>query len=92
MSDTIIISKFCILSLYIVTNMSEEEKAKQDVIKSVFYDDEYGYGSKINTLKHAKELDKDSTMDDIDKFMNEVSVRNKKGCSNYNGFLLIFHS
>ena len=36
MSDTIIISKLCILSLYIVTNMSEEEKARHDVIQAIF--------------------------------------------------------
>ena len=36
MSDTIIILIFHILSLYITTNMSEEEKAKHDVIEAVF--------------------------------------------------------
>ena len=34
--------------------MSDEDKAKQDIIESVFYDDEYGNVSKINTLKHAR--------------------------------------
>ena len=29
-------------------------QAKQDVIETVFYDDEHGYGSKANTLKHAQ--------------------------------------
>ena len=59
-----IILEFCILSLYKITNMSEEEKAKHDVLEAVFYDDEYGYGSKINTLNHAKQTNKDITMDD----------------------------
>ena len=35
-------------------NMTEEEKAKHDVIEAVFYDEEKGYVSKINTLKHVK--------------------------------------
>ena len=34
--------------------MSDEDKAKQDIIEAVVYDHEYGYGNKINTLKHAK--------------------------------------
>ena len=55
MSDTIIIV-FSILSLYIITSMSQEEKAKQDVTEAVFHDDEYGYGSKINTLKYGKQM------------------------------------
>ena len=38
-----------------ITNMSEEDKANQDVIEAGFYDDEYGYGSKTNTLKHARQ-------------------------------------
>ena len=68
--------------------MSQEEKAKQDVIEAVFYDDEHGYGSKANTLKNAKEIDKSITMDDINKFMNKVSFRNKKGYTNYNSFVV----
>ena len=40
-----------------IPNMRQEDKTKQDVIESVFYDDEHGYGSKANTLKHAKEID-----------------------------------
>ena len=36
--------------------MTEEEKAKHDVIETAFYDDEHGYGSKLNTLKHAKQI------------------------------------
>ena len=35
-----------------------EEKAKQNVIESVFYDDGYGYGSKVNTLKHARQINR----------------------------------
>ena len=45
---------FFILLLYIIRNMSDEDKAKQDIIEAVFYDGEYGYGSKLNTLKHAR--------------------------------------
>jgi len=44
--------------------MSEEEKAKHNVFEAVFYDDEYGYRSKINTLNHAKQTNKDISMDD----------------------------
>ena len=33
-------------------------KAKQDIIESAFYDDEKGYGSKLNTLKYAKQINK----------------------------------
>ena len=61
----IIISIFLISSLYRITNLSEEDKAKQDVIEAVFNDDEYGYGSKVNTLTHARQIDKNITMDDI---------------------------
>ena len=49
--------------------MTEEDKAKQDVIESVFYDDEYGYGSRLNTLKCAKTINKNNTMDDINNFI-----------------------
>ena len=62
--------------------MIHEDKAKQDIIESVFYDDEYGYGSKVNTLKHAREIHKNIILDDINKFMNKVSFRNQKGYSN----------
>ena len=68
--------------------MSQDEKTKHDIIEAVFYDDEHGYGSKTNTLKHAKEIDKSITMDDINKFMNKVSFRNKKGYTNYNSFIV----
>ena len=70
--------------------MSDEDKANQDIIESIFYDDEYGYGSKLNTLKHAREINKNITMDDINKFMNKVSFRNKKGYSNYTSFIVNF--
>ena len=58
--------------------MSQADKTKQGVIEAVVYDDEHGYGSKANTLKHAKEIYKSITMDDINKFMNKVSFRNKR--------------
>ena len=64
--------------------MSEEEYAKQYVIEALFYDDEYGYVSKINTLKHATQINKNMSTDDISKFMNKVPFRNKKGYSDYN--------
>ena len=64
--------------------MSEEEKAKHHASESVFYDDEYGYESNINTLKHARQINTNVTMDDINRFMTKVSFRNKKGYSNYN--------
>ena len=57
--------------------MTEEDKAKHDVIEAVFYDEEYGYGSNINTLNHARQINKRITMDDINKFMNKVTFRNK---------------
>jgi len=56
--------------------MSEEDKANQDVIEAVFYDEEHGYGSKINTLKYARQRNKPITMDDLNKFMNKVSFNN----------------
>ena len=34
--------------------MSEEDKAKHDIIEAVFCDEENGFGSKIKTLKHAR--------------------------------------
>ena len=61
--------------------MSEEENAKQDVIEALSYDDEYGYGSKITTLKHATQINKNITTDDVNKLMNTVPFRNKKGYS-----------
>ena len=48
--------------------MSEEGKAKQEIIDAIFYDDECGYGIKSNTLKHARE--KYIIIDDINKLMN----------------------
>jgi len=54
-----------ILSLYMVTNMTEEDTAKQYVIEAVFYDAEY-----INTLKHARQINKNITMDDTNRFIN----------------------
>ena len=70
--------------------MAEDEKAKQEVIEAILYDDEYGYGSKLNTFKYAKQINKNVTMDDINKFMNKVSFRNKKGCDNYKSFTVNF--
>ena len=70
--------------------MTEEDKAKQDVIPAVFYDDESGYGSKISTLKHAKQIHKNITMDDLTKFMNKVTFRNKTDISIVIHLLLIF--
>ena len=58
--------------------MSEEEKAKQYVIQAVFYDDEYGYGSKVNTLKYVRQIHRNITVDAINKFVNKVTIRNKK--------------
>ena len=54
--------------------MSEEDKAKQDVIESVFYDDENGYGSNINTLKHARHINTNITMSDIHEFMKKSFI------------------
>ena len=56
-----------------MNNRSEEDKAEQDKIEAVFYDDEYGYGSKLNTLKHAREMNVNILVDDINKFTNKVS-------------------
>ena len=56
--------------------MSEEEKAKQDVIDN-FYDDGYGNGSKINTLKYAKQIHKSITIYGLNKFMKfHLETRN----------------
>ena len=41
-------------------------------------------------MKYAKEIDKSITMDDINKFMDNVSFRNKKRYSNYNSFIVNF--
>jgi len=49
--------------------MSEEDKAKQDVIESVFYDDDYGYGSKTNALRSARQMNRDIIMGDTHKFI-----------------------
>ena len=45
--------------------MTENEKAKRDAIEAVFDNDEYGYGSKLNTLKYAKQINRNITMGDI---------------------------
>ena len=68
--------------------MTEEDKTKLDVFEAVFYDDEYGYGSTVNTLKHARQINRNIIMDDITKLMNRVSFRNKPGYSNYNSFIV----
>ena len=78
MSDTIMIYFLYNQDIYIITNMSEEEKAKQDVIEAVFYDDKYAYGIKINTLKYAKQINKNITIDDINTFMTKVSLETRK--------------
>ena len=70
--------------------MSEEEKAKHDVIEAVCQDEEKAYGSKLNTLKHAEQINKDITVDGKNKCMNRVSFRNKKGYTNYNSFIVNF--
>ena len=36
--------------LYLIPNMSDDDKAKHDVIDAGFYDEEHGYGRKLNTL------------------------------------------
>ena len=70
--------------------MTGEDKTKQDVIEAVFYDEQYGYGSKINTLRYARQIYSSSMMDDINNFMNKLTFRNKKGYSNYNSFIVNF--
>ena len=77
-----------IIILYIIANMSEEDKANHDAIEAVSYDEEHGYGSKLNTLTYAKQINKHITMDDINRFMKRVSFRNKKGNSNCNSFIV----
>ena len=74
--------------LYIIPSMSDDETAKHDVIEAVFYDEEHGYVCKSNT--DAKHISKSSTMDDIKKFVNKVSFRNKKGYTNYNSLIVNF--
>ena len=70
--------------------MSEESKAKQDTLDAFFYDEEYGYGSRINTLKYVRQIHKYITMDDIIEFMNKVACRSKKGKCNYKSFVVNF--
>ena len=70
--------------------MSDTQKAKQDIIEAVFFDVDEGYSSKSNTLKQARKIDKSITMDDINKFMNKVPTRNKKGYTNFNSFIVNF--
>ena len=65
---------FLILSLYVITKMTEEDKAKQDIIEAIFYAEEYGYGNKINTLKYARQININITMDDIHKLMNKSEI------------------
>ena len=45
---------FYIITICVIANMSEEENAKREILEAVLYDDEKGYGSKLNTLKCAK--------------------------------------
>jgi len=52
-------------------------------LNQFYYDDEYGYGSKINTLKYVRQIYKDIIIDDTNKFMNKIPFRNKEGYSNY---------
>ena len=59
-------------------------------LNQFMYDDEYGYGSKINTLKHARQTYKNITRDDINKLMNRVSFRNKNDIAITLHLLLIF--
>ena len=66
--EIIILIFFYIMLTYIITNLNEEYKAKLDVIEAVFSDDEYGYGSKVDTIKHARQINKHFTTDDIDLF------------------------
>ena len=70
--------------------MSEEEKAKQDLIEAALSDDEYGYGSKTNTLKHARQMHTNYYI--WYKWIYEVSCRNKKVFRNYNSFIVNYNS
>jgi hypothetical protein len=50
---------FCFtISLCIIADMSEVDKAKHGIIEAFFYDDDKGNGSKSTTLKHAKQIHK----------------------------------
>jgi len=42
-------------------------------------ENEYGYGRKMNTSKYARQINKNITRDGINKSMNRVSFRSKKG-------------
>ena len=69
---------FLILSIYIHNNKYEwRRQAKHDVIEAGFYDGEYVYGGKINTLKHAKQINKNIIKDDIKEFIKFHLVTRK---------------
>ena len=53
--------------------MNDEDKENQDIIESIFYDDEYGYVSKLKTLKHAREINKN-----IVRFCENMQSKKKK--------------
>ena len=60
------------------------------MIEAAFDGDGYGYGSKINTFNHAKQINKNVAIDDINKFMDKVSFRSKKGYTIYKSFIVNF--
>ena len=57
-----------------------------DAIARAYHDDENGFGSMANTLKHAKEINPDVKFDDIRKWMS-LHIGDKKQLKGYNSFV-----
>lgn len=58
-----------------------------DAIARAYNDDENGYGSMQNTLKYAKELNADVTLDDVRKWFS-ANLGDKKQLKGYNSFIV----
>ena len=59
--------------------------SKQEIINKVYFD-KSGFGSKSNTLRDAREMDKSITMDDINEFFRK-NVEQKKQLRGFNSYV-----
>ena len=59
---------------------------KMDIIKNIYFD-KSGFGSKVVTLKDAREKDKTITMKDVEEFFLEKNVDVKKKQRGMNSFV-----
>lgn len=59
---------------------------KEEAIKTVYYDEEDGFGSMANTLKHARKYNDEITLEDV-RLWYARHLGTKRQLKGYNSFI-----